>query len=193
MGCRVAGRLWKLSCVLVLCLSDRKMSFCKRNEDETKKLVNKLAFFTQGHYKSRFVWRIRKIRSFRFKLKDKTSHPSSAVYYGTCTSCKSAQVANLPGIFRLDKRNTREKESFQSLPATLHPILVTLSSGRVTFRTQSVLRLGLLLHLRPLLRSGPNHYLFMIINPIRPGGEGKGGGGWKVPAPISTFENFLDI
>ena len=31
----------------------------------------------------------------------------------------------------------------------------------------------------------------VLINPIPPGGGG--GRGRKVPAPISTFENFLDI
>ena len=31
------------------------------------------------------------------------------------------------------------------------------------------------------------------LNPIPPGGWEGGGGGRKVPAPISTFENFLDI
>ena len=34
------------------------------------------------------------------------------------------------------------------------------------------------------------------VNPIRPDeglGEGGGGGGEEVPAPISNFENFLDI
>ena len=35
--------------------------YCKRNEDETKKLINKLTFFTQGHYRFRIVWRTRKI------------------------------------------------------------------------------------------------------------------------------------
>ena len=34
-----------------------------------------------------------------------------------------------------------------------------------------------------------NSVTFISFNPIPPGGGGRGG----VPAPISTFENFLDI
>ena len=49
------------------------------------------SFFTQGHFKFRIVWRTRKIR-FPFRLKDKTNHPSSIVYYGACMSCNSAYV-----------------------------------------------------------------------------------------------------
>ena len=32
-------------------------------------------------------------------------------------------------------------------------------------------------------------FVIISVNPIRPGG----GGGRKLPLPISTFENFLDI
>ena len=58
---------------------------------ETKKLINILTFFTQGHFKFYIVWRTCKIRSL-FKLKDKTNHPSSVVYYGACRSCNSTYV-----------------------------------------------------------------------------------------------------
>ena len=43
----------------------------------------------------------------------------------------------------------------------------------------------------------PRYYIMKLtptsFNPIRPGGGGGGGGGAGEPAPISTFENFLDI
>ena len=88
-----------------------EIPFCKRNEDETKKLINKLTFFTQGLYKFRIVWRTHKIQSL-FKLKDKTNHPSSVVYYGTCTSCKSAYVGESARNFSIRQAEHGDTRKF---------------------------------------------------------------------------------
>ena len=48
--------------------------------------------------------------------------------------------------------------------------------------------------LSPTLCSSAQYFYFQVfVNPIPHGGEGVGGRGRKVPAPILTFENFLDI
>ena len=86
-----------------------EIPFCKSNEDETKKLINKLTFFTQGHFKFRIFWRTRKIRSL-FKLKDKTNHPSSVVYYGACTSCNSAYVGESARNFSIRQAEHEDTE-----------------------------------------------------------------------------------
>ena len=88
-----------------------EIPYCKRNEDETKKLINKLTFFTQGHYRFRIVWQTRKIQSL-FKLKDKTNHPSSVVYYGTCTSCKSAYVGESARNFSIRQSEHEDTRKF---------------------------------------------------------------------------------
>ena len=88
-----------------------EIPYCKRNEDETKKLINKLTFFTQGHYRFCIVWRTRKIHSL-FKLKDKTNHPSSVVYYGTCTSCKSAYVGESARNFSIRQAEHEDTRKF---------------------------------------------------------------------------------
>ena len=99
-----------------------EIPYCKRNEDETKKLINKLTFFIQGHYRFHIVWRTRKIQSL-FKLEDKTNHPSSVVYYGTCTSCKSAYVGESARKFSIRQVEHEDTRKF-SEPARLsasHP------------------------------------------------------------------------
>ena len=83
-----------------------EIPFCKRNEDKTKKVINKLTFFARGHFKFRIVWRTRKIQSL-FKLK---VHPSSVVYYGACTSCNSAYVGESARNFSIRQAEHKDTE-----------------------------------------------------------------------------------
>ena len=47
-----------------------------------------------------------------FKLKDKTNHPSSVVYYGTCTSCKSAYVGESARNFSIRQAEHEDTRKF---------------------------------------------------------------------------------
>ena len=66
------------------------LPFCHANEAQSKKFIQKLNFFTQGHYKFSILWQTKKLSTL-FRLKDKNIHPSHTVYIGTC-SCNQEYV-----------------------------------------------------------------------------------------------------
>ena len=69
-----------------------QIPFCKRNENEISRIIDKLEAFTNYKVKFRYFWKIRKVRSL-FVLKDLVIHKANVICKGTC-SCSQFYVGD---------------------------------------------------------------------------------------------------
>ena len=120
-----------------------KLPFFQANETQSKRFIQKLKFFTQGHYKFSILWQTKKLNTL-FILKDKNKHPSHTVYIGTC-SCNHEYVGETSR--NLEARITEHEDiSKLSEPARS---LIFLPSSLVPLETYCFC---------PLLVPTPNHW-----------------------------------
>jgi len=59
------------------------LPYCQRNENLSKKFVEKFHSFTENKFDLIIKWNTKKIRSL-FKLKSKNPHPACKIYFGKC-------------------------------------------------------------------------------------------------------------
>ena len=64
--------------------------FCEKNEDLSKKFIQKFHEFTGNKYTLCIKWNTKKVRSL-FNLKSKNPHPSCKIYQGDC-SCGETYI-----------------------------------------------------------------------------------------------------
>ena len=65
-----------------------ELPFCAKNEDMSKRFLEKLHIFTKHNFEIAIKWVTKKVRQL-FKLKDKNPHPSCKIYEGICTCSKT--------------------------------------------------------------------------------------------------------
>ena len=91
-----------------------KIPYCQKNEELSKKFIDKLTMFTDNKFKFNITWNTRNIRSL-FPLKDRVQHLSCVIYGGTC-SCGEKYVGETERI--ADGRwSEHENPSHKSEPA----------------------------------------------------------------------------
>ena len=61
-----------------------KIPYCPKNEELSRKFINKLVMFTNNKFKFNIAWSTRKIHSL-FPLKDRVKHVSCVIYHGVCS------------------------------------------------------------------------------------------------------------
>ena len=78
-----------------------KILYCPKNEELSRKFINKLVMFTNNKFKFNITWSTRKIRSL-FPLKDRVKHVSCVIYQGVC-SCGETYIGETERIAEGEK------------------------------------------------------------------------------------------
>ena len=68
-----------------------EIPFCNKNELAAKRFLSKLKSFADTDVDFIISWKTTKVKSL-FNNKDRNPHPSSVIYEGVCTTCKSTYI-----------------------------------------------------------------------------------------------------